>query len=116
MQYFLLVGAALNFLGALKLGLESIINSRHAVEEYLQLKLFVFGVATTFGLIYLYLYFNPVYIHPFLVFGAGLKAWAFVSCFFLFIMGRIGFRLLFEFGITNGVVAVMFMILLANHT
>ena len=63
MQYFLLVGAAVNFLGAIKLVLEL---ARQPINqpEYLQLKLFVVGVAATFGVMYVYLFFFAQYIFP----------------------------------------------------
>ena len=89
--------------------------SSSAPEEFFQLKLFVIGVAATFGSIYLYLFFNTAYIYPFLIFGAALKAWAFISCLFLYVRKRIKFKLFFEFGILNGLVAIMFVALLVSN-
>ena len=117
MYLILLVGVALNYLGALKLLKEVILSPPVATDpqEYFQLTLFVIGAAATFGTIYLYLYFNTDYIYPFLVFGAVLKTWAFLTCLYLYMIKRIDFKLYFEFGILNGLVAAMFIVLLAYH-
>ncbi len=116
MQYFLLIGAALNFIGAFKLAAESLSMPSNSEAEHVQLKLFVLGVAVTLGAMYIYLFFNVQYIYPFLVFGTGLKIWAFISCLYLLIVDRINYKLFFEFGLSNGVVAAMFTVLLVSHT
>ncbi|MGI1677651.1 MAG: hypothetical protein K6L75_02885 [Cellvibrionaceae bacterium] len=117
MYYILLAGVFLNYLGALGLLKEIIISPPKSSdpEEYFQLKLFVIGVATTFGSIYLYLFFNNDLIFPFLIFGASLKIWAFATSLYLYATQRIKVKLFFEFGILNGVIAVMFMALLVHH-
>lgn len=114
-QYFLIIGAAINFVGAIKLGIESLYMSHEVEADHIQLKLFVIGVASIFGIMYVYLFFHSQYVYPFLFFGTGLKAWAFISCFYLLIKRRIGYKLFCEFGLTNGVVAGMFAALLAGH-
>ena len=81
-------------------------------DEYLQLKLFVTGVAATFGSLYLYLFFNPEFIVPFLLFGAALKSWAFITSLFLFSRKILRIKAFAEFGISNGIVAVLFWILI----
>ncbi|GAA5315155.1 MAG: hypothetical protein AseanaTS_03590 [Candidatus Pelagadaptatus aseana] len=116
MLYILLIGAALNFSGAAKLAFEFFRLGEQAAAEHRQLKLFVMGVATVFGALYLYLFAHPQFIDPFLWFGAALKAWAFITCLYLKLTGRIDRKLFLEFGLTNGVVAVMFVMLLINLT
>ena len=101
MYYILLAGAILNYLGALKMLKEvrDASSDTSYPEEYLQLKYFVIGVAATFGTIYLYLFFNREYLIPFLIFGAALKVWAYITCQYLYIDNKIAFRRFFEFGI-----------------
>jgi hypothetical protein len=114
MDYILLAGAALNFTGSLKM-LKEIFKAQSSEadpEEYLQLKLFVTGVAATFGSLYVYLFFNPALIVPILIFGAALKSWAFITSLFLYCRKLLGFRAFSEFGLSNGIVAVLFWILI----
>jgi hypothetical protein len=90
MNAILLVGVALNFLGALKLLLSAIAAvsvSSGLPQEYLQLKLFAAGVAAVFGGLYLYLYFKD----------------------------RLSRPALFEFGVSNGVVAALFWYYIASN-
>lgn len=118
MDYILLIGAALNYSGSLKLLKEAFTSPPDATlpEEYFQIKLFVVGVAATFGSLYLYLFFNTQFVVPFLIFGAALKAWAFLTCLYLLVVKRIQFKLFFEFGILNGIVAVLFACLIVHHS
>jgi hypothetical protein len=117
MQAILLVGAALNWLGAAKFFIETLFAVRVATNssspaEYLQFKLFTAGTAAVFGSLYLYLYIHPVFVIPFLVFGAALKTWAFLLSLYLFLIGRLPRRTLFEFGVSNGIVGTLFWIYL----
>jgi hypothetical protein len=117
MQGILLVGVALNWLGAAKLFIEAFFAVRAASAaispaEYFQFKLFTAGTAAVFGSFYLYLYIHPVFVIPFLVFGAALKTWAFLLSLYLFLIGRLPRRALFEFGVSNGIVGTLFWIYL----
>jgi hypothetical protein len=117
MQAILLVGVALNWLGATKLFVEAMFAVRAAPNssspaEYLQLKLFTAGTAAVFGSLYLYLYVHPVFVVPFLAFGAALKTWAFLLSLYLFLIGRLSRRALFEFGVSNAIVGALFWIYL----
>jgi hypothetical protein len=119
MQAILLVGAALNWLGATKLFVETLYAVRAAAHsntpaEYLQFKLFTAGTAAVFGSLYLYLYIHPVFVVPFLVFGAALKTWAFLLSLYLFLIRRLPRRALFEFGVSNGIVGALFWIYLLH--
>jgi hypothetical protein len=115
MQAILLVGVALNWLGAAKLFIECVFAMRAATSsdspaEYLQFKLFTAGTAATFGSLYLYLYIHPRFVIPFLIFGAALKTWAFLLSLALFLMRRLSRQTLFEFGVSNGIVGTLFWI------
>ncbi|PKN89296.1 MAG: hypothetical protein CVU51_00910 [Deltaproteobacteria bacterium HGW-Deltaproteobacteria-1] len=114
MDYILLAGAALNFTGSLKMFREicKAPPLESDSEEYLQLKLFVAGVAATFGSLYVYLFFNPALIVPILIFGAALKSWAFITSLVLYRMKLLRFKAFSEFGLSNGIVAVLFWVLI----
>ncbi len=117
MYYILYVGAALNFIAAFKL-LSEIISSPPSKDgpgDYLFLKMFVVGVAVTFGSLYIYLFNNLEYIVPFLIFGASLKFWAFIISLYLLSVKRIGRRLFVELGVSNGIVAALFWWLIQQH-
>jgi hypothetical protein len=114
MDYILLAGIALNYTGSAKMFME-ICKAKPLEtdpEEYLQFKMFVTGVAATFGSLYLYLFFNPEFIVPILIFGAALKSWAFITSLFLYRMKRLSFKAFSEFGLSNGIVAVLFWVLI----
>jgi hypothetical protein len=113
----LLIGVALNWLGAAKLFMETLLAVRSATDstslaEHLQFKLFAAGTAAVFGSLYLYLYIHPVFVIPFLAFGAALKTWALLLSLYLFLIGRMTRRTLFEFGVSNGIVGTLFWIYL----
>ncbi len=115
MHYILLIGAGYNFIGCLKLLKELFISAPPLEtdnQEYYQLKLFVAGVAVTFGALYVYLFFYPQYIFPILIFGAGLKSWAFLGSLYLYLLKRLDLKTFFDFGITNGVIACLFWALI----
>lgn len=111
MSWILLVGAALNLAGAAKF----LIFEAHAANgESTLFKWFTAGAATVFGCMYLFLFWHTGYVHPFLVFGAALKTWAFVIALVLFARREISVRRLADFGVTNGLVALGFWAYLAT--
>lgn len=118
MTYILLFGAVFNILGGinlLRVGL-SIKPVESLPEDYSLYKLFVAGVAVTFGALYIYLFFNTEYIIPFLVFGAALKTWALISSGYYYFINQISLKLFIEFGVSNGIIASLFWILILNQT
>jgi hypothetical protein len=108
----LLVGAALNFIGGAKflVAAHQTASGVGASDEYLLFKLFTAGTAAVFGSLYVCLCFHPSYVVPFLAFGASLKTWALLISLYLFARNRLSLRTLLEFGVSNGVVAVLFWI------
>jgi len=118
LNYILVIGAALNFIAGLKLLSEIVFSPPLKTDpaEYISLKLFVVGVAFTFGSVYTYLFFNLEYIVPFLIFGAALKSWACIVGLYLYIIKRIELKMFIEFGVSNGVVAALFWILIQHHS
>jgi len=113
----LLLGVALNFFGAFRLGVQGFSALQTAADpsgDGLQYQLFVAGTAAVFGCMYLYLYLEPRFVVPFLLFGASLKTWAFLlAC--LFYRRRLVSRSMFlEFGVTNGVLAALFWVRIAT--
>ena len=111
MRWVLLVGVALNAAGAL-----SLLPPRPGARggEAAQLRLFAAGTAATFAALYLYLYQHPAHVVPFLAFGAALKTWACVLSAGLRVQGRLETWPFVSFGVTNGVVAVLFWVYLAT--
>jgi hypothetical protein len=113
----LLVGVALNYFGALKLlfsALAAVPGSSNLPQEYLQFKLFTAGTAAVFGSLYLYLYFHTVFAIPFLAFGAALKTWAFLLSLYLYLRHRLSRGAFLEFGVSNGLVALLFWYYIAS--
>lgn len=112
----LLSGVALNWLGAAKIAREIRRAERQpdAPADYDQLKAFAAGTAATFGAFYLYLYAarKPVVV-PLLMFGAALKAWAFVLSVILLAQGRLDRRNFLSFGLSNGIVGGLFWVEIA---
>lgn len=117
MSAVLLSGVVLNWIGAAKLfgELQTRSRSDQSPGDYEQLKLFVAGTAAVFGSLYLYLFIEPQHVVPFLIFGAGLKSWAFVLSVLLRIRGRLDAEPFWTFGVSNLVVAVLFWILLISE-
>jgi hypothetical protein len=114
MHWILILGAALNWFGALS-GLQTASRELSRVEgpgDYWLLRLFFLGTAATFGSLYLYLFFNPQYVWPFLIFGAALKSWAFLIALYLYRVGKLSREGLAQFGVSNGVVAIGFWVYL----
>ena len=111
MSWILLVGAVLNLTGAIKL----LAVERAAGDgDSVLFRWFTAGAATTFGALYLYLYWHTEYVYPFLIFGAALKTWAFTIAAVLYLRNRLSSRRLVEFGVTNLVVAIGFWVYLAT--
>ena len=113
MELILLAGVVLNFAGALKVLVPAIVATASEATtnvpgEYLQLKLFTGGTIAVFCCFYLYLYLNPSFIVPFLVFGAALKTWAFLLSLILYLKQRLSRREFVEFGVTNAMVGALF--------
>jgi len=115
MHYILLAGAIFNFLGGVNI-LVSFARLPSSQEmkpsDYPQYRLFTAGTAFTFSALYFYLFQNPQYAMPFLIFGMSLKFWAFVVS--LFTYGRYGLssKDLVGFGVSNLVVGVLFAVYL----
>lgn len=112
----LIMGALLNGFGAVKLFASSFpkIKSQQTPDDYWQLRLFVAGTAMTFGSMYVFLFYNPIFVWPFLLFGAALKSWAFLLSLYLVNIGDLSKKAFIEFGLTNGFVAVAFWIYLST--
>jgi hypothetical protein len=72
-----------------------------------QAELFIAGVAASFGTLYLFLFFRPQYIIPFLAVGASLKVWALLSSLSVYLSRRIDRREFIRFGVSNGVVGAL---------
>ena len=53
---------------------------------------------------------------PFLIFGAALKSWAFIVGLYLYFIKRIGLKMFIEFGVSNGIVAALFWLLIQYHS
>ncbi|MGH1423014.1 MAG: hypothetical protein ACRBEQ_14475 [Hyphomonas sp.] len=114
LHWVLLLGVALNGLGALLIATTTVreMSSVQAPEDYWQVKLFFAGTAATFGAMYLYLFVHQEYVWPFLIFGAALKTWAFLLAIILHLLGKISKAGLISFGLTNGIIAAAFWIYL----
>jgi hypothetical protein len=115
LHWVLLLGVALNWYGAIS-GLTSIAKQLGKVQgppDYWILRFFLAGAAATFGAMYLYLFFRPEFVWPFLIFGAALKTWVLVYSIYLYRVGALSKDGLNQFGISNGIVAVGFWAYLA---
>ena len=73
------------------------------------------GTAATFGRYYLYLYATRKPVVPLLMFGAALKAWAFVLSVILRTQGRLDVRNFLSFGVSNGIVGGLFWVHIATE-
>jgi hypothetical protein len=111
----LLSGVALNWFGAAKIAREVWVATPQpdSPADYEQLKAFTAGTAATFGSLYLYLCATKKPAVPLLMFGAGLKTWAFVLSVTLFAQGRLDRENLLSFGVSNGVVGGLFWVRIA---
>jgi hypothetical protein len=114
-QYILLGGAIFNFLGGISILVLFVqISSSEEMKppDYAQYRLFTAGAAFTFGAIYFYLFQNPRYAVPFLIFGMCLKFWAFVVSLIAYKWYGLSLKDLVHFGVSNLIVAGLFAIYL----
>ncbi len=81
-----------------------------APADYVQYRMFTAGAAFVFGALYYYLYKNPVYAMPFLVFGMALKYRAFLSTLVAYRRYRLPRDGLVAFGVSNLIVAILFSV------
>ncbi len=122
MRYILLIGAAFNVSGGLAILLSMWVKIPYGVKlpraesiapaDYVQYRMFTAGAAFVFGALYYYLYKNPVYAMPFLVFGMALKYWAFLSSLVAYRRYRLPMDGLVAFGVSNLIVAILFSVYL----
>lgn len=123
MKSVLLVGAALNFYGALIIPASMFVripNSFPSLKrgetinpsDYVLFRLFTAGAAATFGSLYLYLFVHPEHVVPFLIFGAALKYWAFLASAIAYARYQLPKRTFILFGCANLLVAVLFTLYL----
>ena len=81
MKAILLLAVAVNFHGAATLlaaGVRQIPAAARGEVKNLHFQWFAAGTAAVFGSLYVYLYFYPTFVVPFLIFGAALKTWVLV--------------------------------------
>jgi len=115
MHYILLVGAIFNFLGGVSIlvtfaALSS--SQKTIIPDYAQYRLFTAGTAITFSALYLYLFLNPQYVMPFLIFGMCLKLWAFLVSLISYTRYGLPTKDLIAFGVFNLVIGILFAIYL----
>jgi hypothetical protein len=119
MKFVLLIGAALNIVGGAGILASLVVSFPFSFPkvpevaeinppDYMLFRLFTAGTAFCFGSMYVFLYLNPVYIMPFLVFGAALKYWAFAASLVAYLRFGLPRDILVSFGLTNLAVAVLF--------
>lgn len=117
MKAILLIAVAVNFLGAgrmLAAGVRQMPAAARGEVQNLEFLWFAAGAAAVFGSLYLYLYFYPAFVVPFLVFGAAAKTWVLAFCLLLYFKHCLPRRVLFAFGVKNGVVAALFWAYIAS--
>lgn len=115
MHYILLAGAIFNLYGGIsKLASFAALSASQKANpsDYAPGRLFVVGTAFTFSAMYVYLFLNPQYIMPFLIFGMCLKFWAFVVSLLSYILYGFPMKALISFGVTNLVLGILFAVLL----
>ena len=114
MQYILLGGAIFNFVGGISILVlfAKLPPQEMNPSDYAQYRLFTAGAAFTFSAIYFYLFQNPQYAMPFLIFGMSLKFWAFIVSILAYKRYGLPATDLISFGISNLIVAIMFAIYL----
>ena len=118
MKAVLLLAVALNFHGAARMlmgGMRLVPAAARGEVKNLHFQWFAAGTAAAFGSLYLYLFFRPEFVVPFLVFGAALKTWVLLLCLYLYFKHCLSRRVLVEFGAKNGVVAALFWICIALY-
>jgi hypothetical protein len=115
MRYILLGGAIFNFFGGLNIigtFFALSVSEKKNPADYAQYRLFTAGTAFTFSAMYLYLFMNPRYAMPFLIFGMCLKLWAFVVSLLSYNRYGLPAKDLIGFGVCNLVVGALFAIYL----
>jgi hypothetical protein len=117
MEYILLVGALFNFLG----GISILVTfaalpapEKRSPADYAQYRLFTAGTAFTFAAMYYYLFQNPQFAMPFLIFGMCLKFWAFVVSVLSYSRYGLFTKDLIGFGVSNLVVGILFAVYLVS--
>ena len=117
MKAILLLAVVLNFHGAGKMLAAAIRQVPPAVArgeaKDLHFQWFAAGTAAVFGSLYLYLYFYPAFVVPFLIFGAALKTWVLAFASYLYLKHCLSRRIFLEFGAKNGVMAALFWLYIA---
>ena len=111
MQYILLGGAIFNFLGGTRIlvSFAALSDSqKSSPPDYALYRLFTAGAGFTFSAMYFYLFQNPQYAMPFLIFGMCLKFWAFVVSFFAYRRYGLSSKDLLRFGVSNLVLGGLF--------
>lgn len=125
MNNILLIGAALNLFGGGGILLTMLIKIPYSFpvlpssdkinpSDYVLYRLFTSGTAFTFAAMYIYLYFQPAYAMPFLIFGMALKYWAFLASLVSFIFFKLPKDILITFGFLNLAAAILFTYYLIN--
>lgn len=123
MEWILLLGSIFNIVGGIGLLVSVVIKFPYGFPEisspneiiprdYMQYRLFTAGTAFTFGALYFYLYRNPEYAVPFLLFGMFLKYWAFISSLIARYRYDLPMDVFISFGCSNVCVGVLFSIYL----
>ncbi len=115
MQYILLAGAVFNSIGGISifaLFAKLTPSQRAHPPDYALYRLFTGGTAFTFSALYLYLFLNPQYAVPFLIFGMALKFWAFVVSLVAYGRYKLPKTDLFTFGVPNAILAILFALYL----
>ncbi len=119
MDVILLIGAGLNCFGGGAILLSMLVKLPYSFpvlpssdkinpSDYVLFRFFTAGTAFTFASLYLYLFFHPEYVMPFLIFGMALKYWAFMASLVSFIFYKLPKDILINFGFTNLAVALLF--------
>lgn len=117
MKYILLAGAIYNFVGAVSVivSFGALSDSQKASPpDYAQYRLFTVGAALTFSAIYFYLFQNPQYVMPFLIFGMCLKFWAFLVSLYAYIRCGLSSKDFMGFGVSNLILAALFAVYLLH--
>jgi hypothetical protein len=123
MKYILLIGSIFNIVGGINILLSLALKFPFGFTEippaaeikppdYMQYRVFTAGTAFTFGAMYYYMFKNPEYAMPFLIFGMSLKFWAFLSSLIAFYRYHLPKDCFVSFGITNLFIAILFSIYL----
>ncbi len=119
MDIILLIGAGLNLFGGCAIVLSMLVKLPYSFPvlpatekinppDYVLFRLFTAGTAFTFTSMYVYLFFNPEYAMPFLIFGMALKYWAFIASIVSFMLFKLPKDVLINFGFSNLAVALLF--------